>query len=336
MRQTPEPEATPYVPPPNRAQDIVYSVVIAIRDRPARVVEIHHEIVEALGGQDEFELIFIDDGSRDGTWSAINDLVTHDPARVRGLRFRRKLGTAAGLSAGFRAARGQVIFSLDPDSPISPRVIPQFLDKLAEGPDIVSARILSAGGRWYQELARRVVPRLACLPRPDLDSGFHGFRADAVKDLTLHGEHHRMLPTLLAMQGFQTAEIEFEPGGQACEPGRRGRLPVLGGFLDWLTLSFLQHYRDRPAQLIGGVSATFALFGSSSIALGTALLFLKAPIAGLVALIFGSNLLICTFLGFLMGLIAELTIRAGGRDDRSLTIAEGLSGNPTSSDLPGF
>jgi hypothetical protein len=299
--------------------------VIPIKDRASRVAELHQQIIETLANQADIELIFIDDGSRDRTWRAINDLVSRDPARVRGLRFRRQLGTAAGLSTGFRAARGQAIFSLDPNSPIDPRVIPRFLDRLGEGADVVSARIVTGDGAWYQNAAYRVIRRLSCLPRPDLDSGFHGFRADVVKDLTIHGEHHRMLPTLLAMQGFQTAEIEIESGGQTGEPRQKSRPQFLGGLLDWLTLSFLQHFRDRPSRLIGGISATFALFGSSSIALGTALLFLKLEAAGLVALIFGSNLLLCTFLGFLWGLLAELTIRAGVREAQSVTVADRLS-----------
>jgi hypothetical protein len=325
-RRIPGSESHPVVPTPTSSRNVAYSFVIPIKDRASRVVELYHQIVDTLGDKDEFELIFIDDASRDRTWRAINDLVTRDPARVRGLRFRRQLGTAAALSAGFRAARGRIIFTLDPDSPIDPRLIPRFLDRLAEGPDVVSAHIVDRGGRWYQALARRVVPRLSYLPQPDLDPGFHCFRAEAVNDLTLHGEHHRMLPALLAIQGFQVVQIAIESGGQACAPGQSGCPRLLGRCLDWLTLSFLQHYRNRPTRAIGGISTTFALCGFSSIAIGTALLFLKVQVAGLVAVVFGTNLVLCSLVGFLWGLLAALTIRAGFLDDRSTAIAEGQTG----------
>src|SRR5512132_3512894 len=97
------------------SKQVAFSFVIPLKDEQATLVELYERISKELGTDEPFEVIFVDDGSRDGSWRVIQSLVERDPTRVRGLRFRRNAGKAAGLTAGFRAARGKIVFTLDAD-----------------------------------------------------------------------------------------------------------------------------------------------------------------------------------------------------------------------------
>jgi hypothetical protein len=120
------------------ATPVDVSFVIPLKDEEATIVELYERIAAQFESDVRIEFIFIDDGSRDGSWATIRSLVARDPSRVRGLKFRRNCGKAAALTAGFRAANGSVIFTLDADLQDDPAEIHRFLEKLGEGFDLVS------------------------------------------------------------------------------------------------------------------------------------------------------------------------------------------------------
>ena len=159
----------------------------------------------------DLEIVFIDDGSKDKSWEVIESLVKLDPRRVRGIRFRHNCGKAAALTAGFRAARGQVVFTLDADLQDDPVEVPRMLAKLDEGYDIVSGWKRMRNDPWHKVFPSRIfnwlVSRVGGVRLHDHNCGFKCYRAEVTAELTLHGELHRLIPSLAAIKGFRTAEI---------------------------------------------------------------------------------------------------------------------------------
>lgn len=131
-----------------------------LKDESATIAELHARIAAQLVGGETYEVIFVDDGSRDGSWEAIEALVERDPQRVRGIRFRRNVGKAAALTAGFRAARGRVVFTLDADLQDDPKEIHRFLAKLDEGYDVVSGWKKVRHDPWHKVLPSRIFNRM--------------------------------------------------------------------------------------------------------------------------------------------------------------------------------
>ena len=168
---------------------IDYSFVIPLKDEQATIVELHARITAEMNADETCEIIFIDDGSSDGSWSVVEALVQSEPSRVRGIRFRRNVGKAAALTAGFRAARGRVIFTLDADLQDDPREIRRFLAKLAEGYDLVSGWKKVRHDPWHKVLPSRVFNRMLSrwsgVKLHDHNCGFKCYRWEVAKSLTL-------------------------------------------------------------------------------------------------------------------------------------------------------
>ncbi len=302
------------------------SFVIPVKDEQESLVPLYERICEQLRDDDTFELIFIDDGSKDGSWNVIRSLVERDPERVRGLKFRRNAGKAAALTAGFRAARGAVIFTLDADLQDDPKEIRRFLAKLFEGYDLVSGWKKVRHDPWHKVLPSRIFNRLLSwisgVKLHDHNCGFKCYRAEVVKNLTLHGELHRMVPALAAIEGYKSTEIVVEHHPRKHGVSKYGFERYLRGFVDMMTVGFLRKYRDRPAHFIAGVSATFAFLAFSTGALGISLAILGLPIAAATGLIAGSVFLGTAVLGSFCCLIAEITNRGGLRTGWKLPIIE--------------
>jgi glycosyltransferase involved in cell wall biosynthesis len=252
------------------------SFVIPLKDEQATIGELHRRIEETvtrLGRS--FEVIFVDDGSADESWSVVRSLVESSASCVRGLRFRRNLGKAAALAAGFHAAQGEVIFTLDADLQDDPQEIGRFLAKLGEGYDIVSGWKRVRHDPWHKVLPSRVFnAMLSAVSRTrlhDHNCGFKCYSAKVVKELSLYGEMHRMIPALSSIRGFRSTEIEVTHHPRQFGRSKYGIKRFLRGFMDMITVGFLQNYRERPLHLMGGMALTFAMFGALALGVGFAM-----------------------------------------------------------------
>lgn len=303
------------------------SFVIPLKDEHETIGELHRRIQETANRLGRtFEIIFVDDGSEDESWQVVRSLVEAKDSRVRGLRFRRNLGKAAALAAGFHAARGGVIFTLDADLQDDPQEIGRFLDKLAEGYDIVSGWKKVRHDPWHKVLPSRVFNLMLSIVSQtrlhDHNCGFKCYRAKVVKELSLYGEMHRMIPALSTIRGFRSAEIEVTHHPRQFGRSKYGVKRFLRGFMDMMTVGFLQNYRERPLHLLGGMALVLAALGVLSIASGVATSF--EPRASLPLEIVGGCLVVGSAPLMGLGLLGELFIHALPPLRRGLPIVEEL------------
>jgi len=300
------------------------SFVIPVKDEEETIVELYNRIAAHVPDTHDFEVVFIDDGSSDGSWPLISLLATRYSAQVRGIRFRGNAGKAAALSAGFRAARGQIIFTMDGDLQDDPSEIPRFLEKLEEGYGLVSGWKKVRHDPWHKVLPSRVFNWMLSLvggvKLHDHNCGFKCYRADLARQLTLHGELHRMVPSLSAIKGYSSAEIVVQHHPRQFGSSKYGIERFLRGFSDMLTIGFLRRFRERPSHCINGIAAMFIAVGVGFGIVGAwAGLTGGSGLAAMLAAAAYIGLAVVLFVG---GLMSELIIRGGLEHQWRLPILE--------------
>jgi glycosyltransferase involved in cell wall biosynthesis len=311
----------------------VISIVIPVYNERDSLEILHREIVAALTQADlPAEVLFVDDGSRDGSWGTIAYLAAHSK-QVHGIRLRRNFGKAAALSAGFRAARGELILTMDADLQDDPKEIPRFLTALKVGYDVVSGWKRVRHDPWHKVWPSRVfnflVSWLTGVYLHDHNCGMKCYRAEVFREVRLYGELHRFIPVLAAARGFRVSEIEINHRPRRYGHSKYGVRRFLKGFLDLLTVKFLTGFGQRPQHLLGGIGLGCFLLGSLGLAyLGvTWIIRLWNPdafpplharpllIYALAALLLGAQLMS-------IGFLAELITAYQVGDEHSYSIAE--------------
>lgn len=310
------------------------SVIVPVLNEAESLRELSAQIdAAATASQIDYELIFIDDGSRDGSWEIIRDLAQRAP-RVRGIRFRRNFGKAAALSAGFRCAAKPLILTMDADLQDDPAEIPNFLAKLNTGFDVVNGwkqRRLDPWHKVYPSLVfNGLVSRLTGLSLHDHNCGVKLFRREVADEIRLYGELHRFIPVLAHARGFQVTELPVNHRSRQFGQSKYGFRRFARGFLDLLTVSFLMGYRQRPQHMLGGIGLSFfgvGVLGLSYLALLWVLMNVlhvwePVPIGSrpLLAYSLASTLLGGQILS--LGLLAELIVHYNSGDRDAFSIAE--------------
>ena len=261
-------------------------------------------------GTANYEIILIDDGSTDDTWTVIQALADINIA-VRGLRFRSNRGKAAGLQAGFDVAEGDLIFTMDADLQDDPKEIPRFIEKIQEGYDLVSGWKAVRHDPWHKVLPSRVFNRMLShfsqVKLHDHNCGFKCYRREVAKSIKLFGELHRMVPSLAGMQGFKVTEIVVEHHARRFGVSKYGVERFIRGFSDMLTMGFLRVYRERPSHFANFCAA---MYGAVAFFLAATAFVVGIQTFGGVA----SMLTAMLFLGMggactIAGLFGELMIR---------------------------
>jgi len=314
----------------NAATGNLLTFVIPAKDEQDTVAELNQRIIAAVPAEYDLEIIWIDDGSSDATWQQIEQLVEEqqqdERSTVRGIRFRHNAGKAAALTAGFRAAQGALVFTMDADLQDDPQEIPRFLEAINNGFDVVSGWKKKRHDPWHKVLPSRVfnylLSRLTGVHLHDHNCGFKCYRGKVARSIVPHGELHRMMPCLASMHGFRTTEIEVQHHARAHGLSKYGIERFARGFSDMLTMSFLKHFGERPSHFINCVAAANILFAMflSITALTIGITSAQGCVIGMTALVFG-GLATTLFVG---GLLAEIAIRDGRMTNRQLPIAEML------------
>lgn len=212
----------------------------------------------------EKEIIFVDDGSKDTSWSVITALAEKYP-EIRAIRFRRNFGKAAGLEAGFAAAQGDFIMTMDADLQDDPAEIPNFLAKLAEGFDVVSGWKKVRHDPWHKVYPSRVfnkmVSNLTGVHLHDHNCGMKCYRAEVVRELTIYGERHRFLPVLAGARGWRVSEIIVQHRKREFGHSKYGFSRFMKGFMDLYSVRFATAYGQRPQHVMGVYGTFAAAFG---------------------------------------------------------------------------
>ncbi len=239
-------------------------VIPAYNERPS-LERLHGELDEvARANGYEMEIIFVDDGSTDGSWQQIEELAARD-ARTSGIKFRRNFGKAAALSAGFKAATGERVITLDADLQDDPAEIPRLLAALDEGLDLVSGWKKVRHDPWHKVAASRVFNLLVrCVTGVrlhDHNCGMKCYRREVLGEIRLYGELHRFVPVLAAARGFAVGEIVVKHRPRQFGRSKYGPWRFMRGFLDLLTVKFLTGFGQRPQHLLGAIGIVSFLVG---------------------------------------------------------------------------
>lgn len=250
-----------------------FSVVVPLFNERDSLPKLLQEIADvAHATQRQWEVVFVDDGSADDSWSVIEKLCRQEP-NAKGLRFRRNFGKAAALSAGIAEARFPLIFTMDADLQDDPKEIPRFLEKIEQGLDVVSGwkqiRHDPLGKTLPSKVFNRLVGVLTGVRLHDHNCGFKCYRREVFREVKLYGELHRFIPVLAADRGFKVAEISVEHRARQHGVSKYGWRRLYRGLLDLLTVVVLTNFRQRPQHLmgaLGGASFFLGLLGLSAMA----------------------------------------------------------------------
>jgi glycosyltransferase involved in cell wall biosynthesis len=288
----------------------VLSVVVPVHNEERSVALLYDELrsaLEPLGA--DWEAVFVDDGSNDGTFAALTRLHAGTP-NVRVVRLRRNFGKAAALGAGFDQARGETVVTIDGDLQDDPFEIPRLLAKLDEGFDLVSGWKSRRRDRLTRRILSRifnsVTSRFSGVRLHDMNCGLKAYRAEVVHGLRLYGELHRFIPVLAHYRGFRIAELPVNHRPREHGRSRYGLERYLRGFLDLLTVSFIGRYRHRPLHLFGGLGLGLGAIGTGILVYLTIVKALGHAIGGRPLLLLGVLLVVVGMQFFSLGLISEM------------------------------
>ncbi len=247
-----------------------YSIVVPFHNEENNVTALYDRlksVMESVG--DDFELVFVDDGSRDRTYRLLEEIAAVD-SRVLVIKLRRNFGQTSALAAGFDHAQGEFILAMDGDLQHSPDEIPLFLAKLEEGYDVVSgwrtARVDNVLMRQAPSRAANwLMARLSGVPIHDFGTTFKAYRREVIQNIPLYGEMHRFIPALASWYGASICEIPITVVEREHGKSHYGLSRTVRVFFDLLTIRFLLKYMTRPLHFFGSVGA-LGLFGGTALA----------------------------------------------------------------------
>jgi len=278
-----------------------------------------HPFLEALRGAldptgEEYEVLFIDDGSTDGSSAYMESLAAED-ARIKFIQFRRNFGQTAAMAAGFDYATGSILIPIDADMQNDPRDIPSILAKLREGYDVVSCWRIHRRDKWLtrrlpSKLANALISHISGVHLHDYGCTLKGYRREVVEHIRLSGEMHRFLPGYASWAGARVAELPVRHHPRLSGSSKYGLGRTFKVLLDLITVKLLGSYSTKPMYFFGGVGL-LACGAGLFFAMGT----LYDKYFNAVKAHNNPLLLLAVFLFLLgvqfvlMGLVAELVIR---------------------------
>jgi glycosyltransferase involved in cell wall biosynthesis len=301
------------------------SVVVPIYNERENVTLLYRslkDVLKTLGR--ETEMVFVDDGSTDGTRDVLRGLAARDKA-LRVVLFRRNFGQSAAMAAGFRASRGEVVVTLDGDLQNDPADIPQLLSKIEEGYDVVSGWRKDRKDKLFiRKIPSRLANWLICsvtdVRLHDTGCSLKAFRRDVVDRIRIYGELHRFLPALARVEGARISEIVVRHHPRRFGKSKYNLTRTFRVLMDLSTLNLFLKYLRNPFRFFGSVGAWFFLAGAAACAwIGHRVLVAGAPFADVnveVTLVF-----LCFVAGFQwlsLGAIASLIVKTGHRRGASL------------------
>jgi glycosyltransferase involved in cell wall biosynthesis len=244
-----------------------YSIVVPFHNEEENVTTLYDRlkaVMEQVG--DTFELVFVDDGSRDRTYRFLEEIAAVD-SRVLVIKLRRNFGQTSALAAGFDHAQGDFILAMDGDLQHNPDEIPSFLAKLEEGYDVVSGWRSQRGDNFIFRripsfIANRLMATLSGVEIHDFGTTFKAYRREVIQNIPLYGEMHRFIPALASWYGASICEVPISNAAREFGQSHYNISRTFRVFFDLLTIRFLLRYMTRPLHFFGTVGALGMLTGS--------------------------------------------------------------------------
>lgn len=313
---------------------MLLSIIVPVMNEEESLGELQRQIQTSCSEAEiPYELIFIDDGSTDQSWTIIQELARlHE--EVTGIRFRRNFGKAAALTAGMRAAEGEWLLMMDADLQDDPAEIPRFFEKQAEGYDVINGWKERRLDPWHKVYPSRVfnwmIGRMTGLKLHDHNCGLKLFHRDVASEIRIYGELHRFIPVLAHSRGFRVTELPVNHRPREHGQSKYGFNRFLRGFLDTLTVCFLTGYGQRPQHMLGAIGVFFfglGLIGFAYLSLMWMLMNLfqvipPEPIGTRPLLAYSLAITILGAQALSLGLIAELVIAYTGRERDNYSVSE--------------
>jgi glycosyltransferase involved in cell wall biosynthesis len=253
-----------------------YSIVVPFHNEEENLPALYRrltEVMEEMG--EDYELIFVDDGSLDRTQMSLKEICALDP-RVTGLRLRRNFGQTAALAAGFDYAQGEVVISMDGDLQHEPEDIPRFIAKLDEGYDVVSGWRQNRQDGFLRafpsKVANKLMAKASGVAIHDFGTTFKAYRREVLERIPIYGQMHRFIPAMASIEGAHIAEVPIEDKPRVNGKSHYGLSRTFRVMFDLLTIRFIVRYFARPLHFFGGVGAAMI---AVSVLLASWLLFKK-------------------------------------------------------------
>ena len=315
----------------------VLSIVVPVFNEEDSLRALHREISDAMGDLDRFsyEIVFVDDGSSDGSFEVMRALHEEDPAHVKAIRLRRNFGQTAALAAGFDAAQGDIIIPMDADLQNDPQDIPRLTEKIDEGYDVVSGWRANRQDKFISRripsiLANGLISMITGVHLHDYGCTLKAYHCDVVKHMNLYGEQHRFLPALASWAGARVTEIPVNHRARKFGRSNYGIGRTLRVILDLITVKFLLSYSTKPMQVFGRWGLISILLG-----VGAGLITAVDKLFGNLSVNRNGWTFICFFflLGGLqligLGLLGEISVRTYYESQRKAvyTVRERLGGD---------
>src|ERR671936_880083 len=253
-----------------------YSIVFPLHNEEENVTDLYDRLKVVMETHGEsFEIVLVDDGSSDQTFAMLREIAAVD-SRVTVVKLRRNFGQTAGLAAGFDNARGDYVIAMDGDLQHDPSDIPMFLEKIAEGYDIVSGwRKQRIDNLWLRRIPSRIanwmMAKLSGVEIHDFGTTFKAYRREILEQVPLYGELHRFIPALASWHGASIIEVPIRNVNRERGNSHYGISRTFRVFFDLMTIRFLLKYLSRPLHFFGTVGM-LGIFGGMGI---TAWLFLE-------------------------------------------------------------
>ncbi len=287
------------------------SFVIPVFNEEKSLKVLHKEIIENIPNT-SYEIIFIDDGSTDNSYTVIEEIARED-ANIKLIRFRTNFGKAAALQAGFDKAQGEIIFTMDADLQDDPKEIPRFIEKIDEGYDLVSGwkkkRKDPITKRWPSKFFNLITSMVFHLRLHDYNCGYKAYRRDAAKSLNIYGELYRYIPAIVWSKGFSVTEIVVTHHKRKFGRSKYGASRLIRGFLDLLTVTMITKYRRSPLYLFGASGLIISLIGFIiSVWLAVKKIFFGMSLSNRPLLFLGILLIVVGVQLISLGLLGEMIV----------------------------
>ena len=296
------------------------SIVIPVFNEHESIVDLYSEICEIISLYNDWEIIFIDDGSSDGSAEIIIDIASKD-SKVKLIRFFRNFGKSAALSEGFKYAKGDVIITMDADLQDDPKEIPNLVKKIGEGFDLVSGWKKIRHDPWTKTFPSKIfnfiTKLLTGVKIHDFNCGLKAYRSAVIKSIEIFGGRHRYIPALAGQNNFSVSEIIVNHRPRKFGVTKYGGSRLFHGFFDLLTILFLNKYTQHPLHFFGMIGLTTFTVGSlTELVVLYYKFWLGDPFAKHIALLLLG--VIFLFIGiqfFSIGLLGEMMARYSQRKE---------------------
>jgi len=297
--------------------DLEISIVVPVLNERESLPHLHKELTDTLQAVGKsYEIIFVDDGSSDGSVEVVRDIVGNDDTVVL-VELRRRFGKSTGLQAGFRVSRGEIVITLDADLQDDPKEIPRFLEALENDYDLVSGWKEDRKDPLMKTIPSKffnfVTSKMSGLKLRDFNCGFKAYRREVIDDLNIYGELYRYIPVVVHAKGFRVGEIAVSHRARQFGESKYGLERFIRGPLDLFTIMFLISFQKRPLHLFGPVGV---LVGSIGLLVNgyLAILWLQGQTIGSRPLLMLGTLMMIVGIQILVfGLLGEMIAAASYR-----------------------